>query len=77
MPRNNASRQVQNFVRDITLNMYLYHQVIFQHHRGDEEGELDILWQLYEELDIGTSVQGNKDRSHKTLGDKLQVLPHV
>jgi len=39
MPQNNASRQAQTSLRDVTLIMYLYHQVIFQHYRGDKKGE--------------------------------------
>jgi hypothetical protein len=38
---------------------------------------LDMMWQVYEEWDIGTFVQGHQGRSHRTPVDKLQVLPHV
>ena len=36
MPGNNAKRQAQTSARDVIFIMYLYHQVVFQHHRGDK-----------------------------------------
>jgi hypothetical protein len=39
MPGNSALTEAKTSVRDITLLMYLHHQVIFQHHRGDKLGE--------------------------------------
>lgn len=39
MPGTNVSKQAQTFVRNITVIMHLCHQVTFQDHRGDKQGE--------------------------------------